>query len=68
MNPEVLASLKRCRCAIGGDDGWCGEQASQEDGLCNECRVICQRSSEAVVLTVEETLERDGVTRILRDS
>jgi hypothetical protein len=63
VTPEQRESLKRCRCAIGQTDGWCGSGASAEDGLCDMCREGCQRSGDAVVLSVEEVLERDGVSR-----
>ena len=57
-----MESLRRCRCDAGAPDRppWCGSMASQEDGLCDECREVCMRV-DCGVLSPEEVLIRDGV-------
>ena len=60
MTPEQREVLKRCRCAIEGDAGWCGTGATAEDGLCDMCREGCLAAG-GVVLTPEQALTRGGV-------
>jgi hypothetical protein len=55
-----LESLKRCRCAVEGNAGWCGNEATAEDGLCDFCRDGCGQAG-MVVLTPEQVLRRDRV-------
>lgn len=57
-----MESLRRCRCdaeePIGRASPWCGAMATQEDGLCDECRNGC---NEASVLSIDQMLSRDRV-------
>jgi hypothetical protein len=55
---------RKCRCAGVSTASlstfylgvWCGREASQEDGLCDDCRSFCPGNA---ILTMEQARERD---------
>ena len=53
---------RKCRCSgIPGTNGtgWCGNRATEEDGLCVPCREVCIALGDARVLTMTETRDRE---------